>query len=68
MRYCFLILFVIGITLCSCSVPQETLKVVVISSGVINPANDGITVVSIEVQPTVSNVTKEFEKFGEKIV
>jgi hypothetical protein len=51
-----------------CSLPQETKTIVTLSSRVMNPAADGISVVSIEIKPNDSVVAEKLERFGEPVV
>jgi len=62
-----LILALVLVSQVGCSLPQESSKIVFISSGVVNPASHGVSVVSIEVQQDVADVSKEFGRFGEQI-
>lgn len=52
----------------SCSTPQVAPTKVVLSSVVLNPSADGISVVKVEVQPNHVDVQNVLQQFGEQIM
>ncbi len=67
MRNCVAILVFFALLVLGCSAPKKEKPVVSLSTESMSSTTDGISVVSIQVQPTAKDVSKKFQQFGEPI-